>query len=274
MKNNFKQKYGFNVFDQHPEEQFEYAASHDLQHIEINLSQNNLSIETFDKHRIKLLRDLSESHQIQLSLHIPYFINISEILIHLRKSNINYFRRTIRCAYELNATHITMHMGSFFWFPVEQWERKKALNRFIKYLECVLKSSNDHMVNIALENVVPLPTGSDYYLLGDNVDDFNYIFNNVESNYIKFCLDTGHANMAEGVLEYTKNFSDRLICIHYHDNNGTNDEHLAVGKGNVPWHDFASELKNIGYQNPMISECRNIKAHESAALLADLLNDH
>lgn len=268
MINKFKQTYGFNIFNQIPEKQFEYAALHGLQHIEINLSQNNLSIETFDKQRIKLLRDLSESYHIQISFHIPYFINISEILLHLRKSNINYFLKTIQCAHELNATHITLHMGSFYWFPVEQWERKKALNRFLKYMEIVLKSSKEHMVNIAMENVVPLPTGSDYYLLGDNVGDFRYIFSNIESDHIKFCLDTGHANMAEGVLEYTKNFPEQLSCIHYHDNNGLNDEHLAVGMGKVPWKEFTAELKNIGYQKPIISECRNIEAHESAALLA------
>jgi sugar phosphate isomerase/epimerase len=267
MINKFKQTYGFNIFNQIPEKQFEYAAAHGLQHIEINLSQDNLSIDTFDEQRIKLLRDLAESHHIQISLHIPYFINISDILIHLRKSNIKYFLKTIQCAHELHATHITMHMGSFYWFPVEQWERKKALNRFLKYLEIVIKSSKGHMVNIALENVVPLPSGSDYYLLGDNIEDFKYIFSNINSEHIKFCLDTGHANMAEGVLEYTKNFHDQLTCIHYHDNNGLNDEHLPVGEGKVPWKDFVNELIHIGYEKPMISECRNLKAHESAALL-------
>ena len=269
MLHKLNHTYGFNIFNQIPEKYFEYAAAHGLQHIEINLSKDNLSIEIFDEQRIKFLRDLAESHHIQISLHIPYFINISDILIHLRRSNVNYFLKTIQCAYELNATHITMHMGSFYWFPVEQSQRKRALDRFLKQLKIVVKACKQHMVNIALENVVPLPAGSDYYLLGDNINDFKYIFNNIESDYIKFCLDTGHANMAEGVLEYTKNFKEQLTCIHYHDNNGYNDEHLPVGKGKIPWKDFANELIKIGYKKPMISECRNLEAHESAALLEE-----
>ena len=87
--------------------------------------------------------------------------------------------------------------------------------------------------------------------------------------YLKFCLDTGHANIGEGALEYLKAFPEKLCCVHYHDNNGSNDEHLLVGKGNVPWAAIAAELIRLNYQGPIISECRNTTAHESARLFED-----
>ncbi len=266
MKYNFKQKYGLNVYDRQPEDLFEYAFSCGLHHIEINLSREKLSVDSFTTERIDNLCHLSKSHNIQLSFHIPYYINISEILAPLRKSNINYLLKCIEVANIIKATHLTLHVGSFYWFPVEQWERKKALNRFINSLEKVLNICDDKNVIIALENLTPIPRGSEYYLLGDNIEDFKYIFSRVSSNHLKFCLDTGHANMGEGVLEYTNNFADKLCCIHYHDNNGSNDEHLPVGKGEVPWEKLAKKLKHIHYQGPVISECREIKAHESALL--------
>lgn len=272
MKYNFKRKYGFNVYDRQPEDLFEYAFSYGLHHIEINLSQEKLSVETFTADRINKLRDLAKSHNIQLSFHIPYYINISEILVPLRRSNISYLLKCIQIAGELNATHVTLHVGSFYWFPVEQWERKKALKRFIKSLAKILKVCEDKNVIIALENLTPIPRGSEYYLLGDNVEDFKFIFSSIDSNCIKFCLDTGHANMGEGVLEYTNNFHNKLSCIHYHDNNGLNDEHLPVGKGKVPWGNLATELINIKYQGPIISECRTIEAHESAFLFESYYN--
>jgi len=266
MNNNFKRKYGFNIFDQQIEDQFEYASKHGLQHIEINLSHEKLSIETYDADRISKLRELSKAYKVNLSFHIPYYINISEIVLPLRKSNINYLLKCIQVAADLKATHVTLHVGKFYWFPVGPWMRKKSLKRFIKSMKKVLKICEDKNVIVALENVVPIPNGSEYYLLGDSVDDFKFIFSNLESRHLKFCLDTGHANMGEGVFEYINNFHDKLSCVHYHDNNGLNDEHLSIGKGNIPWKNLAEKLIKINYQGPIISECRNIEAHESARL--------
>ncbi len=266
-------QYGFNVFHQQPEERIEYAATHNLHHIEINLSRDELSIDTFDSNRIDKLHALCESHNIKFSFHIPYYINISDVLIHLRKSALQYLLKSLQVAGALQATHLTMHLGSFYWFPVEQWERKKALKRFIKSLEKVLPLCEQHQVKLALENVVPIPTGSEYYLLGDNITDFEVVFSSIDSPCLKFCLDTGHANMAEGVMEYINHFEDRLICIHYHDNNGSNDEHLPVGKGTVSWQNLAAELKKIGYCGPVISECRGVEAHQAAALFEKYFNN-
>ena len=63
MQNNFQRKYGFNVYNKKPEELFLYASSTGLHHIEINLSHEEFSIETYDSDRIMKLRELSKEHQ-------------------------------------------------------------------------------------------------------------------------------------------------------------------------------------------------------------------
>ncbi|MBI9073724.1 MAG: sugar phosphate isomerase/epimerase [Melioribacteraceae bacterium] len=269
MINHFKHKYGFNVFNLQPEDLFEYASSKGLKHIEINLSKEHLSLETFTQARIEELKSLSRIHKVQMSFHIPYYINISEILIPVRRKNIEYVKNCINIASELIVTHITIHVGNFYWFPVEHWNRKKALQRFVKSLKDILKLCEEKKIIIALENVVPIPNGSEYYLLGDNAEDFNYVFSQIDSNWLKFCLDTGHANMGEGVVHYANCLNKKLCSIHYHDNNGKDDEHLAVGLGTVPWQDLADELENLNYQGPIVSECRDIEAHKAAELLND-----
>lgn len=273
MVNKFKRKYGFNVFSQKLEYQFEYASSIGIHHIEINLSSKEFAIENFNDDEISKLCNLSKLYNVKLSFHIPYYINISEILPYLKKSSISHLIKCIHLASKLKATHVTLHVGSFYWFPVEPWMRNKALKRFVKSMKEVLKLCEKNDVIIALENVVPIPTGSDYYLLGDNIEDFKYIFSSMDSKYLKFCLDTGHANMGEGVLEYINNFKDELCCVHYHDNNGRNDEHLAIGKGTVPWSELAEELININYQGPIISECREIDAENAAITFEKYFND-
>lgn len=264
MKTRYNENFGFNVFDKSPEDCIEYAFENKLKHIEINLTQDHSAIESFDKKRIrKLLRSFSK-YSLKLSLHLPFTVNISDIIGKIRKDNIAYLKECICLASKLKATHITAHIGNFYWFPVEKYMRKKALTRFLKYLEEVIKCCEEYNVKIALENVVPIPHGSDYYLLGDNIEDFNYIFEKVDSKYLMFCLDTGHANMSEGVISYINNFQNKIISVHFHDNNGDNDQHLPVGEGTVPWQQLAQGLNNIKYRGPLISECRNINPHEAA----------
>ncbi len=266
MKSYSNRIYGFNVFNHPPEDFFDYASQNNLNHIEINLTQNHSSLESFNSQRIEILKLLSEEHNVKLSFHIPFKINISDVIRIIRNENLVYFKKCISLANKIDATHITVHIGNFYWFPVEKFMRKKALDRFLKYFKEILELSEKQKITIALENVVPIPQGSDFYLLGDNLEDFNYIFDSVQSEYLKFCLDTGHANIGEGVLPYVQNFNQYLTSIHYHDNTGKNDAHLPVGAGSVPWAALACELQKLNFCGPIISECRNIKPHEAAGL--------
>lgn len=262
----FDRKYGFNVSNLQSEDLIEKASSQGMTHIEINLSNSVVTLDEFDSKKIELLKSLSNKHNVSLSFHVPYHINISEILIPIRNSSLQYLYNCIDVAAKLNVTHITLHLGSFYWFPVEKWKRKRALHRFISSIREVIPVCEEKELTIALENVVPIPTGSEFHFLGDNINDFEYVFSEVKSSRLKFCLDTGHANMAEGVIKYLESFSEKLCSIHYHDNNGNNDEHLPVGEGRVPWDKFAFELQKISFEGPIISECRNIEADKSAQL--------
>lgn len=165
-------------------------------------------------------------------------------------------------------------MGFFFWFPIEKRKRDNALNRFVKNIKPLLEISEDKNIPLVVENVVPLPHGFEHFHLGDNIDDFSFIFDQIDSSSLKFCLDTGHANMADGVEEYLNHFSDKLFAVHYHDNIGNNDSHLEIGEGNVDWDCLANYLNKIDFSGPFISECRNSKPHISAQKFTEYLSNN
>jgi sugar phosphate isomerase/epimerase len=261
--------FGFNVFNSPPENFIEYSVLNNLNHIEINLSKPHSSIESFDNGRIADLK--KNNSNLQFSLHLPHKINIADNIFNLSRSNIKYLFKAIELASKLEAKYIICHMGFFFWFPVEKWQREKSLKRFVRNLDKILEICNQHNVIIALENVTPLPHGSEHLLLGDNVKDFEFVFKQFNSPLLKFCLDTGHANMAEGVDTYLERFSNRLVSVHYHDNNGNDDAHLPIGEGNINWNDFATKIKEIKFCGPFISECRNIKPSEATNYLKKYL---
>ncbi len=262
-----KRRYGFNIFSRPVEEVLEYSAENKMQHVEIHLADDHSPIESFTAKRIENIVNFTTQNKISLGLHLPNKINTSDMIPVFRKKNIKYLIDCISLAGRLHADSITVHIGSFYWFPVERWMRKKALNRFIDSIEQVLNYCAETQVCLALENVVPIPQGSEYHYLGDNLNDFEYIFQQLNSEYVKMCLDTGHANVGEGVTEYINLFSENIISIHYHDNIGNDDQHLPVGEGNINWPEFATEILKSNFTGPLISECRKLRPHESAQLL-------
>jgi sugar phosphate isomerase/epimerase len=260
-------KYGFNIHHLTTEEGIAYAAANGLGQIEINLAKDHHALDTFTSERTKRLAALAMTNRIQISFHVPYYINIADIIGYLRRQSIRYLTRCIRTAGAVGVTHLTLHMGRFYWFPVEKWQRQCALKRFITSLSPLLKDCAEYNVVIALENLPRIPRSSDYYLLGDNAADFQFVFSQLDSPWVRFCFDTGHANIGDGYHQYLNTFQDKLACVHFHDNHGNSDAHLPVGEGTVQWGNIAQALSETGYTGPLISECRNRPAHVMAAEL-------
>lgn len=73
-----------------------------------------------------------------------------------------------------------------------------------------------------------------------------------------FCLDTGHLNLLhEDFRVYVPILGKRIKCMHIHDNNGANDQHLAPITGTINWNHFCSSLKAAGYEGDLDFETFN-----------------
>lgn len=110
----------------------------------------------------------------------------------------------------------------------------KSLREIIRYAE----RSN---IKVMLENV-PLSNGI------HSVNEFKYIIDNVDSLLVH--LDIPHAFTSGGMtsgLDYISIFNDRIVHIHWHDNHGTKDEHLAIGEGWIDHYKAVKALRDINY---------------------------
>ncbi|MCK5077115.1 MAG: sugar phosphate isomerase/epimerase, partial [Calditrichia bacterium] len=260
-------KLGFNVFEKPIEEYFEYATEHGLNHLEIDLIKDHSLITKFTSKRIYSLKKLAKDYKITLSLHTPYTINPADRRSSFRDETTAYLIHCIILAKELNASHITTHIGFFFGMPIIKRIRQKALERLVFSLRQLLMHCEALNIKLALENASPKPLDSVSFFLGDNIYDFKYIFSELDSPYINMCLDIGHANINEGALKYIENFGEKIINLHYHDNRGKIDNHLSIGEGTVPWKEVATALKGIRFKGPFVSECFKTEPHEAAMLL-------
>jgi len=77
---------------------------------------------------------------------------------------------------------------------------------------------------------------------------------------VGFCLDAGHANLAEAIPETSQTpaksgmeqaseaFGDRMVEMHLHDNNGSRDEHFWPGDGDIDWKLVAAKVAALKLQ--------------------------
>jgi sugar phosphate isomerase/epimerase len=77
----------------------------------------------------------------------------------------------------------------------------------------------------------------------------------LEHPHLALALDTGHANLGEGVAHETNAAGSLLATTHVHDNDGRTESHLPPGHGTVDWAGWGRSLDSIGYAGPIVLEC-------------------
>lgn len=86
-------------------------------------------------------------------------------------------------------------------------------------------------------------------------DDMRIIFESLADHSVGFCFDTGHqAAFSRSALEtWIESLGPFLGQVHLHDNCGNQDEHLALGRGNIDFPLLFEHLKSIKKDPPVIT---------------------
>ncbi len=90
---------------------------------------------------------------------------------------------------------------------------------------------------------------------GSRMADLAELLRELDHPQLALALDTGHANLGEGVASETWSAGSLLATTHVHDNNGRQDTHLPPGEGTVDWAEWGRALDSIGYAGPIVLEC-------------------
>lgn len=149
--------------------------------------------------------------------------------------------RTLR----LGARDATLHLG---WVP-KGADRAAPLERVVRLLRDFAPETKGVRLNI--ENQ-PLGPEKDY--LGAEPDDLAAAFDVLPPEVAGWTFDTGHAAITGNLDELIERFGDRLANTHLHDNNGTQDEHLAPGRGVLDWDAVLPAIAELGYDGPLTLE--------------------
>jgi L-ribulose-5-phosphate 3-epimerase len=111
----------------------------------------------------------------------------------------------------------------------------------IKYL---VELAEQKGVNIALENL-------------RKPEYLQFVFSNIQSNRLGFCYDSGHENCYSKGTDLLRTYGNKLMALHLHDNDGTDDQHRIPGEGTINWDSIIQKIKSTRYQGAISLEVTN-----------------
>jgi len=216
----------------------------DVRHVEL-LDEG---LHALNSKRVKTLKKLSLSKSLELTLHAPFAdINIASPNPVFRRTSLRQLKKSILYASQLNCRLWVFHPGKrtgvSSFYPGLDWK----LN--IEGIHELLRIAKHHGVSITVENL-PEP----FPFLMKTVEDFSRFYNDFHED-LGLAFDIGHANINNQIIEFVTRFSSKIVHIHAHDNAGTQDLHLGIGHGNIPWVEVAEAIKK--------SECHGTVMLES-----------
>ena len=148
--------------------------------------------------------------------------------------------KDVKLAHKYGFTCVVMHL---YGKPSEI-----GLNRIKK----VLRYCEKYNVPLAIENI-------------RKRECLDYVFKNINSDYLKFCYDIGHNNAFTPNDDFLKEYGDKLYCLHLHDNMGEKDDHTLNKYGSIDWKKFALQLKEKNYKNNLDYEIiMHVRGNETA----------
>lgn len=177
--------------------------------------------------RIKKVEELTDSYDVKLTIHSPILdMNIASATRSFRAESVRQVLKSVDNAASLGAELVVVHPGvntplSFVVPDIHRGFNRESLRKILAYAE-------GKGVKIGVENMP-----ANYSYLMEKSSEFLDLVG--EGLPLQMTLDVGHANTTSQLQKYLQEMGTRIAHVHLHDNRGTHDEHLVVGKGTIEW---------------------------------------
>lgn len=192
-------------------------------------------------------KDIFESHTIKTTVHSPISdMNIASPNESIRNASIDQVKKSIGLANKLNANIVVVHPGQVP-FLARIFQDKIIENNFNSLRECA-DYADEMGIKLCVENMPEM----EGYLF----KDINHLNDLVEELGVFMTLDVGHAhNTGFSPEEMVK--SKHIKHIHLSDNDGSFDNHEALGSGTIDFDNLVENLNNISYNGVLTIEVKN-----------------
>jgi sugar phosphate isomerase/epimerase len=156
-----------------------------------------------------------------------------------RCQDIDRLSHHIRLAAQLGVQTVVMHPGGRQVATTRaERDRVRALN--VEAFCRLGDLAGEHGVRIGLENLMRRGASTPYDMLD--------LLEAIDHPAIGITLDTSHANVVGlDIPTVIREFGPYLVATHISDNDGSGDQHLTPGNGNIDWTPVVEALGSAGY---------------------------
>jgi sugar phosphate isomerase/epimerase len=190
---------------------------------------------------------LKENH-LDVICHLPTFVSTADLTDSIRRASVTEMRRSLSVAADLEAKKVVLHPSMVF--GMGGFTLDVVRGHALDFLSEMAAAAADLGIIICLENMMPRN------ILGVEPNDMHELLNNFPD--FKLTLDTGHATINDmtgrRLMEMVDLLGDRIGHLHFNDNLGTRDDHLAIGEGSIDFPTLLKEIKATGYDETVTLE--------------------
>lgn len=161
---------------------------------------------------------------------------------------VNATIRSIEICQMLGIKNTVVHSGWGQGLTKEEWFAKNKA-----FYEKLFPMAEKCGVNILCENSTKANMGEMYYI--NSGKDMREFIEYVNHPLFHGCWDTGHANCEGAQYEEIMALGEHLYAIHYNDNRGQLDEHVAPFLGTLNHDEVMNALIDVGFKGYFTLEC-------------------
>ena len=167
----------------------------------------------------------------------------------------NQMRLTVESASNQGVPAVVVHLSS-------GWEPPAVNDLGLSRFDMLVKHAKERQVKLAFENL-------------RNVENMMVVIDRYKDNSaVRFCYDAGHEHCYTQGVDWIKEFGEKLICTHIHDNFGYDrscdpDIHILPFDGNLDYTDMMRRLDSVGYEGSLMLEVFNSSKPEYKEMSED-----
>ncbi len=207
-----------------------------------------------------LARELAEESGLRLSAHVwdnPAQLGAADAAERLLG--------WLDVAREVGFRHVIVHGGSHN----DQWRGIEITREALASIAPEYEAAG---VILCLENHYAYDYREQHELFSTS-EEFRAALDAIDSPAVAFCLDYGHSHMTGNTLDLLERVGHRLAYTHLADNMGEHDDHLAFGRGTVPWREVLAATRAAGFRGPFTVEFPVRGDHQALRQCLNLLEE-
>jgi sugar phosphate isomerase/epimerase len=245
----------------------DFATELEVELVEIKMDEPYLLSALSQTEYRKTIQDIVKSFDFKYSVHAPYIdVNLCSINPTLREASEKAISKSIVFAADIDSRLVVSHVGRLS----RDYPQKiitQSLKNATQCLRSLTNASKNYGIVFAIEN----DHKSNDQILAGYPEQLMFL---IEETGCTFTLDVGHANTLTKIETFIETLAEHIVNIHLHDNNGKQDTHLSLGKGNIDFSAVLANLRKIEYKGPLIAEVHSSSGlRESITLLRRALDE-